>query len=169
MHNALSSPACLDCRNRFHKSKFYFGFKTKTCADIALEMVLDMTQKASSLGDLVWKSWEILKSPTFHGLLNDANHLPSLLEDLVCTAAKVQLSDLGFDISSLRALTSRGRDPVFYLPVVDSEFCAMDLDKNVTHPENPANVMTVAVFMLKPKARLPLHDHPKMIGILKVA
>ncbi|XP_055347863.1 2-aminoethanethiol dioxygenase-like [Paramacrobiotus metropolitanus] len=124
---------------------------------------------------LVWEAYALFSHPpSFQTLDNPA--FRTAFQALQSSLAQLQLGDLGLDEGRLEAWRDKGRAPVLYMSVVDAEATEKAAPPQPHPPPNspapaakdPANVMTVAAFIVKPGARLPLHNHPKMYGILRV-
>lgn len=72
------------------------------------------------------------------------------LDRLRDALAQLRPEHLGLSTSELRRLDSNGSAPILYYPIVELPW------------------LTIAVFAMKSNTRLPLHDHPAMLGALKV-
>lgn len=127
-----------------------------------------------AIREVVWKAYEVFSHPPHMQLLEIPSFKASL-QTLVTLTSRLQLSDLGIDPRKLEKFIKIGSCSTFYMSLVDGESDEMVSEGTPSHatprvpPEkNPANLMTVAAFMVKPRARLPLHDHPKMYGIVKL-
>uniref|UniRef100_A0A1B6L6N8 2-aminoethanethiol dioxygenase n=1 Tax=Graphocephala atropunctata TaxID=36148 RepID=A0A1B6L6N8_9HEMI len=90
---------------------------------------------------------------TFSKLSGVSSNFEENLSKLKSLTNKITSADVNLDSSLLHTIpngTSEENAPVTYIQVLD--------DPN----------LTIGIFVLKPGARLPLHDHPLMYGILKV-
>lgn len=118
-----------------------------------------------TLEDVAWKAYELFSAPSsFQRLDNPV--FSDKLRDLRNIFHRLQLSDLKYDEAKLNRLKKKS-DMIWYMSIVDHEEDEMlEEDQEDTH--TPAAVMTIAAFLLKPGAHLPIHDHPKMYGMMKV-
>ncbi|GAU92566.1 hypothetical protein RvY_04630 [Ramazzottius varieornatus] len=118
-----------------------------------------------TLEDVAWKAYELFSAPSsFQRLENPV--FSDKLRDLRNMFHRVQLSDLKYDEAKLNRLKKKS-DMIWYMSIVDHEEDEM-LQGDQEDNHTPAAVMTIAAFLLKPGARLPIHNHPKMYGIMKV-
>ncbi|OQV26165.1 hypothetical protein BV898_00287 [Hypsibius exemplaris] len=134
-----------------------------------------------ALQNVVWKALELFSHPPEQQDIRNNRAFSAELSHLIHLLSGLQLTDLRLTPEKMEWLKSAGHAPVWYMSIVDAQDDQMldsededqEDEKDANNDESslekaPASVMTVAAFAVKPGARLPIHDHPKMYGLLKV-
>lgn len=115
---------------------------------VNMQILKRILEKLVSL--VVKSESELLTVRTAQDFSKDANY-NSILSDVLDNVAQIDLlHNIGYSWSELEKLVNEKESPVVYLPIFE-------------HP-----CVTMCVFIVKPGAVLPLHDHPFMLGIMKL-